>query len=509
MTSKSSAFRRLTAAVGTVAVAVAGVISMGQVASALQATAVGPDQPGAPTHGSLTVHKYVGQEGNAGTGEEISVPGGQPLEGAEFTIWRLGTNDGDSCEPIDLANTNDWAQVPTGAAPRELSAVQNDFCLVDGGTAGTTNSAGEYTFGNLDLGLYYVQETDAPANIVSRTAPFYVSIPLPHAQQNWLYDVHVYPKNQEVDAPTKTINSDSDQAGKGLTVGSVVEWTIRQTVPALNDGEQYTSATIWDVLDPAELKYAGTTSVSLNGTPLVEGTDYTIDAGVVSWSLTEKKLAEIKAGDTIEVVFTTTVLAVTETGDIDNPGSEGPDKPGYGSEFNGGTTPGGTTPHTYWGQLTVNKGDTGMVNKLAGAEFAVFNNAENGVCAPEAPETDAIATGVSDAEGVVRWNDVTPDNPLGLWIANSSDGEIANPNKDYCLYETKAPSGYVAGPVRKVNITPGTTAKLVVDFENTKKDGPNLPLTGGQGTLMMTIGGLALMLVGAGAVYALRRRNEA
>lgn len=505
MTSKSSALRRLTSVVGTVAIAVAGVISMGQVASA----AVGPDQPDAPETGSLTVHKYVGEEADAGTGEEITIPGAVPLEGAEFTLWRLGVDNGGACEAIDLADTNHWTHVPNGAAPADLADVQDDFCIVGPETSGETDQDGEYTFSNLPLGLYYVQETDAPANIVSKTAPFYVSIPLPHEDQNWLYDVHVYPKNQELDAPTKIINDDAEQPGKGLTVGSVVEWTISQKVPALNEGEEYTSATIWDVLNPAELEYAGTTSVSLNGTPLVEGTDYTIDAGVVSWSLTKKKLAEIRAGDTIEVVFTTTVLAVTETGDIDNPGSEGPDKPGYGSEFNGGTTPGGTTPHTYWGQLTVNKGDTEMVNKLAGAEFAVFNNAENGVCAPEAPETDAIATGVSDAEGVVRWNDVTPDNPLGLWIANSSDGEIANPNKDYCLYETKAPAGYVAGPSQVVNIKPGTNAKLVVNFENTKKEGPNLPLTGGQGTMAMTVGGIVLMLAGAGAVYVLRRRDNA
>jgi LPXTG-motif cell wall-anchored protein len=44
---------------------------------------------------------------------------------------------------------------------------------------------------------------------------------------------------------------------------------------------------------------------------------------------------------------------------------------------------------------------------------------------------------------------------------------------------------------------------------NPKKDGPDLPLTGAQGTIAMSIGGL--LLVGAGVAVALvsRRRNNA
>lgn len=507
MTHKSSALRRLTAAAGAVAIAAVGAISMGSTASA--AVSAGPGQPGAPAQGSLTINKLIGSEStDPGDGTEQSVDG-TPLENAEFTIWRLGTDVNGTCTALDLTNVEAWNSVPTGTAPATLTEVtEGDLCLTDSGTPRSTAGNGQATFLDLELGLYYVQETDAPANIVSKSAPFYVTIPLPHEGQNWLYDVNVYPKNQELEAPKKTINEDAEQPANGQVVGSEVEWTITQTVPALNDGETYESASVWDVLPDAFLEYTSTTGVYLNGTELTAGTDYTIDSTGVTWKLTEAGLDQLKAGDELKVVFKTTVLAVTATGEIANPGSEGVD-PGYGSEFNGGKTPGDTTPYTYWGQLSILKtDDSDPGNTLQGAEFSVADTV-NGVCAPEAPEENAtIATGISDAEGIVRWAGVNPDDPLGLWIANSSNGQLSDANKNYCVYETKAPAGYVAGQITNpVNIKPGTTETIELVVKNVEKEGPDLPLTGGQGTLLMTLGGLALMIAGAAAVYVMRRRG--
>lgn len=60
-----------------------------------------------------------------------------------------------------------------------------------------------------------------------------------------------------------------------------------------------------------------------------------------------------------------------------------------------------------------------------------------------------------------------------------------------------------------VTIKAGTNKANEFDLtvKNSPKDGPDLPLTGGQGTLLMTIGGLLLMVVGGAAIYALRRRE--
>ena len=60
-----------------------------------------------------------------------------------------------------------------------------------------TDENGEAKFNNLSLGLYLVQETDAPAQITGKVGDFLVSIPMTNADEDdWLYDVHVYPKNK-------------------------------------------------------------------------------------------------------------------------------------------------------------------------------------------------------------------------------------------------------------------------------------------------------------------------
>ena len=94
--------------------------------------------------------------------------------------------------------------------------------------------------------------------------------------------------------------------------------------------------------------------------------------------------------------------------------------------------------------------------------------------------------------------------------ANSEKDQLPNPSKVYCLYETKVPAGYT-GQVgaRTVTITPGTANVLAISVENLPRETPELPLTGAQGTVMLTLGGLALVGIGVSALYVTRgRRNE-
>ena len=508
MNRKGTALGKVVASVGAVALTFAGLLGGATIAQA--APQVGPDQPGHPTSGSLTIHKYIGAEGGRGDGTEQDIKDKEPLADVEFTVWQLGKNEGGVCKALDLSTYEAWTDLPK-SAPKTIEEVEKTFCLVNAnGTAQTTDTNGETTFSNLALGFYYVQETKAPANIVSKTAPFYVSIPLPHEKENWIYDVHAYPKNQKGDAPKKEINPGDSQADNGVTVGSVVEWTITQVVPALNADEKYTSASIWDYL-PDSLEYVETTEVSYDGTALAPNTDYTLDQDGqnLTWKLKDARLGQLEAGKTITVKFKTKVLKVTETGDIENPGSDDPENPGYGSEFNGNKIPGGTTPHTYWGQLIINKADDSKpANKLAGAEFRVFDNYENGAC-PALPASGEVATGTSDAQGIVQWEGVTPTNPLGLWIANSSNGPLDNPSKHYCVYETKVPAGYSASADGiDVEIKPGTQNKVEKTVVNPKKEGPHLPLTGAGGTLLLSIIGVGLAAAGVTLAVVSRRKRQ-
>ena len=68
---------------------------------------------------------------------------------------------------------------------------------VDASDTGHPQKDGEAYFGNLPLGIYMVSETKAPAQILTYTANFIVSIPMVQDGQ-WIYDVKAEPKN----APT-------------------------------------------------------------------------------------------------------------------------------------------------------------------------------------------------------------------------------------------------------------------------------------------------------------------
>ena len=500
---KGSLARRVAAAVGALAVGVMGLAGASLSANATEVTGVGNIDPNTDT--TLTINKFDGKEGKAGDGTKQDTSGfGNALAGVTFKVQQVVSKNG---QTINLDTPEGWDLIKDVQAPDVTSApyaLQDVASLPDSSV--TTGANGTVT-ADLPHGLYYVTETGhGDNNIVSETAPFLVTLPLPQTKGNWLYDVNVYPKNQVLAAPVKTINKTEDQTG--VKVGDTVEYTIKQTVPRLNEGETYDQAVIYDILKADELAYDATTSVSLNGATLAEGTDYTIAADGSSWTLTPARLATLKADDVITVVFTAKVLKVTESGAIENgPGSGKPGEPGYGSTFNGTTTPGEVTPYTYWGQLQVIKQDESK-NPLKDAQFAVTAPAADGSC-PTDITGPHIADGTSDANGTVQWNS-TPTSPLGLFVANSSNGPLNNPTRDYCLYETKAPAGFIIGTFdHLVTIKPGTTTGVnTVTVTNVQQDHPNLPLTGAAGTLVMTLGGLALVAAG-GAAYAVSRKRSA
>ena len=496
--------RKIAAAAGALALGVAGLAGLSQTAQAddpIPVTGVGNINPGTKT--SLTINKFDGKQGDAGDGTKQDTTGfGNALAGVTFKIQQVVSKDGKS---INLDTHEGWDLIDGVRASDVTSApyaLQDVASLTDSSV--TTDANGTVT-ADLPHGLYYVTETGHGNNkIVSETAPFLVTLPLPQTKGSWLYDVNVYPKNQVLSAPVKTINKTKDQTG--VKVGDTVEYTIKQTVPRLNEGETYNQAVIYDFLKADELTYNDTTSVSLNGTPLVKDKDYTVAANGSSWTLTSARLATLKADDVITVVFTAKVLKVTESGAIENgPGSGKPGEPGYGSTFNGATTPGTTTPYTYWGQLQVIKQDESK-SPLKDAQFAVTATAADGSCPADIAGTH-IADGTSNANGTVQWN-ANPTSPLGLFVANSSDGPLQNPSKDYCLYETKAPAGFIVGTFdHKVTIKPGTTTGVnTVTVTNVQQNHPNLPLTGAQGIVLMSVLGIVLIAAG-GTIYVVSRRR--
>lgn len=151
--------------------------------------------------GSITIHKYEynGQVKPDSTGEENDVnnlpDGATPLEGATFSIYKVmdraalrnyydGT-DGQTKVTVDtyLNDTKD--------------AIKSNESYSTAVATATTGEDGIAEFPNLQLGLYVVVETGTPDKVTSPVKPFLVSVPMTRVNNpnEWLYDIHVYPKN--------------------------------------------------------------------------------------------------------------------------------------------------------------------------------------------------------------------------------------------------------------------------------------------------------------------------
>ena len=169
------------------------------------------------TTGSITIHKYEwnGTSGNPATGEADdtqlpSVGEGKdaknptPLQGATFEIYKVKdetwlknyySSSATETDKFDFTNWSNYAEKDGNA-----------YKLKDGLTATdiqVTGTNGEAVFSNLELGLYLVIESKAPDSVTTACEPFFVSVPMTkvkdsktNALSDWLYDVHVYPKNK-------------------------------------------------------------------------------------------------------------------------------------------------------------------------------------------------------------------------------------------------------------------------------------------------------------------------
>ena len=179
------------------------------------------------TEGSITIHKYEWNNTERGpaTGEEEdknhlpskTVEGGEdekptPLAGATFTVYQVKSAD----QLKDYYNGKavtwptswrDYAEKDATTGGYKLnSKASSDPSVIKVGSK-TTDVNGIVQFGKvqeevLHLGLYLVLETETPDSVRTACEPFFVSVPMTKvstdtngALTDWLYDVHVFPKN--------------------------------------------------------------------------------------------------------------------------------------------------------------------------------------------------------------------------------------------------------------------------------------------------------------------------
>lgn len=454
--------RRLSLTLGALVAGTA--LALGGVAPASAAPNIDPAKLG-----SITVHKFqepTSPTGLVNNGTPVDTTGLTSISGVTFTAQRVD---------VDLTAPANWQELD------KLTVEQVQEQLTGSPTSLVTDKDGVAAFTKLPVGLYLLTETDTGSNNVAfKGQPFLVTMPLA-VNNDWVYDVHTYPKNT-VASLTQVIDD-----SKAHVIGDPVKFTFTSQVPALPAASPLQGFGITNTLDP-RLDYASAT-LTVADVVLVKDVDYTfvVNGQDFAVEFTPAGLVKLqgKEGKAVTVAINTTINALGD-GIINNTGQVFINDRTNAFDSN--------TMTTSWGALNVIKHATGDATKLlSGAEFELFAVDGQGVRIP----------------GALR--DVTAAAPDATFTTGADGTFTVNGLKagNYQLVETKAPLGYkLDGTIHKITIEPGAVEKAAAfSIANTQVPAFQLPLTGSTGTALFTGIGLLLILVGAGIAVVRKRRT--
>lgn len=476
-------------------------------------------------------------------------PPGAPIEHVFFEAYAV---------PVaGTPGTNAWQQAIAGTNLAQAQAAIG--ATPTAAFSGETDIDGVIRWNDVPWGLYLVRETGAPSDVI-RAGDFLVAVPLTDpasaggALTSWLDEIYVYPKNGRSDVEKTVENAEQ------LKVGDTVTWIIDTAIPDVRD--QTTGAflatdrfEIHDVLTDSQLS---TTAAGVNVTSpagFVKGAagDYTVEsatAGMAPNTTTTWKVVFTQAGrDKLAAALTAhaadtdpdkgpapRVLVTLDTlvksvGEIPNSALVFPN----GSSITE-NTPLESDPSTVkYGSYALQKQSQGVPDgttpNLAGAEFMVFASEAAALAADPAdaikPAGNPTGVWTTDAQGRVdlsglRYSDFADGEPQtkfldapGQTCADKNVGPasatcVVNAKfQTYWLVETKALQNHqlLAEPhpfiVNADSASTTTQTEAIVNQYN--RNGFVLPLTGGTGTLLLTIGGIALLAI---VLVAARRRRH-
>lgn len=157
--------------------------------------------------GSITIHKYLVEgdvtTGSSNYGEKLTdEPAYEAAKDVGFSIYQVMTAKELVAYYNGKDNTEPKASDYTPAADKKSVKTTDNKTYQRHGDEKKTNEKGEVTFNELEVGLYLVVETTKPAAVTEAVEPFLVSVPMTKVGESgkddptqWLYDIHVYPKN--------------------------------------------------------------------------------------------------------------------------------------------------------------------------------------------------------------------------------------------------------------------------------------------------------------------------
>lgn len=159
--------------------------------------------------GSTSTPGYVGQ-GTGTIGDNTSLSGNanyQLLNGAEFKLYKVG-NKADVIAYYNgtATGTFDPSQFVDANGIVKDTVDYSTLTLINTLTTGAAGETGVAKFTDLEVGFYILREIAAPEQITAPLSdPRLISIPMVNtatsnngfgqAQDQWLYDIYVYPKN--------------------------------------------------------------------------------------------------------------------------------------------------------------------------------------------------------------------------------------------------------------------------------------------------------------------------
>ena len=430
-----------------------------------------------------------------------------------------------------------------------------------------TDAAGHTSASNMEQGLYLVVETRVPENVTSTCNPFFVSLPMTTIDGTaWNYDVTVYPKNQTGN-PTldKTVREAKNSTGKNTgsltditdgyahtataSVGDTVDYQIISTLPTITSkASSLSEYTYVDTLSKG-IRYnkndvvieffrdAGCTDKiatwAVNSGKFTVGYDDT--ANIMTIHMTDTGLAEINETATVytdsvkrgysdctmRISYAATLTADAKMGDTDNPNEvELTWKRTNTTYFD--TLKDCCHVYTYGVDVLKQFSDNG--GNLRNVKFRLHNDTDDVYVVADQKD------GVYYAKGIA-----TKKADATIFVPNSSGHIVVKGLEDdaYSLTEIATDKGYVLlrdavkiviktsenGQCKKCGaklLTASATVNgkdvtmsggnAIVPLTVVNNPGFDLPKTGGYGTWMFTIGGVALL--GAAAFIVIRSRKQ-
>ena len=460
----------------------------------------------------------------------------------------------------------------SAALAANATTVKNalETAVKNGGVAMTeTDATGHTSASNMEQGLYLVVETRVPEMVTSTCNPFFVSLPMTTIDgSEWLYDLTVYPKNQTGN-PTldKTVRENKSSTGKNTgsltditdgfehtataSVGDVVDYQILSTLPTITSkASSLSEYTYVDTLSKG-IKYNKndvvieffrdsactdkiTTWDESSGKFAVT---YDDTANTTAIKMTETGLAEINEATTVytdsvkrgysdctmRITYAATLTADAKMGDTDNPNTV------TLTWKRTNTTYYDTLEdccHVYTYGIDVLKQFSDGKGSVQNVKFLLHNDTDDCYIIAD------LKDGVYYAKGFTsKKSDAT------TFIPNSSGHIVVKGLEDdsYSLTEIATDKGYVLlkeavkiviktsenGACEKCGAKLLTASATVNGKDVTMSDGNaivpltvinnpgfDLPKTGGYGTWMFPIGGVALLGVAAFIVVKSRKHKS-